>query len=264
MPAQDHQRGSLLGPAYKSDEIDTLLNTNSIQSNRFDREDLLLDHVSDLLASGKVVGWFQGRMEFGPRALGARSILGDPRSPGMQATMNLKIKFRESFRPFAPIVLQEYADRWFDLEPDQESPYMLLVAPVRTDHWLPLTAAQRELMDSDPDLRNRVNIPRSTIPAVTHVDYSARLQTVDATRNARLHALMQRFFVKTGCPVLVNTSFNVRGEPIVCSPADAYRCFMATEMDALVLEDRVVLKSDLAVADTAQAREQYLAQFQLD
>ena len=260
----DHQRGSLLGPSYRDDDVDAFLTTNGVRANRFAREDLLVDHVSDLLASGKVVGWFQGRMEFGPRALGARSILGDPRSPQMQATMNLKIKFRESFRPFAPIVLKEHAGQWFDLESDQESPYMLLVAPVRTDHWVPLTAAQRELMDKDPDLRNRVNIPRSTIPAVTHVDYSARLQTVDAERNPRLHALMQRFFGKTGCPVLVNTSFNVRGEPIVCTPADAYRCFLATEMDALVLEDRVVLKSEVAASDAAQAREQYLAQFQLD
>ena len=260
----DQQRGSLLGPAYASDDIGAFLSSNRVRANRFTREDLLVDYVSDLLASGKVVGWFQGRMEFGPRALGARSILGDPRSPAMQATMNLKIKFRESFRPFAPIVMKEHADRWFDIEQDQESPYMLLVAPVRTDHWLPLTGDQRQTMDADPDLRNRVNVPRSTIPAVTHVDYSARLQTVDSGRNPRLHALMQRFFVKTGCPVLVNTSFNVRGEPIVCSPADAYRCFMATEMDALVLEDAVVLKSEVASADAAAAREQYLAQFQLD
>jgi carbamoyltransferase len=262
--AQDHQRGSLLGPNYPADEIDAFLSSAGAQSTQFLREELLLDHVSDLLASGKIVGWFQGRMEFGPRALGARSILGDPRSPGMQATMNLKIKFRESFRPFAPIVMKEHADRWFDLDHDQESPYMLLVAPVRTDQWIPLTPSARELMESDPDLRNRVNVPRSTIPAVTHVDYSARLQTVDAARNARLHSLMQRFYLKTGCPVLVNTSFNVRGEPIVGSPADAYRCFMATEMDALVLEDRVILKSDVASADTSQARAQYLAQFQLD
>ena len=264
MAVPDHQHGSLLGPAHHHDEIAAWLTAKKVQSSRFAREDLLLDHVSDLLADGKVVGWFQGRMEFGPRALGARSILGDARSPRMQAIMNLKIKFRESFRPFAPIVLKEHADRWFDLPEDQESPYMLLVAPVRTDQWVPLTPADRERMGSDPDLRNRVNVARSTIPAVTHVDYSARVQTVDAARNPRLHALMQRFLVKTGCPVLVNTSFNVRGEPIVCSPADAYQCFMATEMDALVLGEHVVLKSNVAAADTAQAREQYLAQFQLD
>jgi carbamoyltransferase len=178
--------------------------------------------------------------------------------------MNLKIKFRESFRPFAPIVLQEEADRWFDLERDQESPYMLLVAPVLTDHWVPLTPAEQGTMDSDPDLRHRVNIPRSTIPAVTHVDYSARVQTVDEARNPRLHALLRQFFRKTNCPVLVNTSFNVRGEPIVCSPDDAYRCFMGTEMDVLVLENCVVQKSQVSTADAAAAREQYLAQFQLD
>jgi carbamoyltransferase len=261
---QDHQQGSFLGPAFEPDEISAFLTNRGVESTAFPDEEILLDHASDLLAAGRVVGWFQGRMEFGPRALGARSILGDARSPRMQAIMNLKIKFRESFRPFAPVVLSEHAADWFDFEPDQESPYMLLVVPVRTDHWVPLTQAQRDLMDSDPDLRNRVNIPRSTIPAVTHVDYSARVQTVDSVRNPRLHALMQRFFVKTGCPVLVNTSFNVRGEPIVCSPADAYRCFMATEMDALVLGNHVVLKSTVAAADTAETREQYLAQFQLD
>jgi carbamoyltransferase len=203
-------------------------------------------------------------MEFGPRALGARSILGDPRSPRMQATMNLKIKFRESFRPFAPAVLQEEAARWFDLEPGQESPYMLLVAPVSRQHWCGLSPDQRDVMSADPDLRNRVNIPRSTIPAVTHVDYSARIQTVDAERNPRFHGLLERFFVRTGCPVLVNTSFNVRGEPIVCTPADAYRCFLATEMDALVLEDHVLLKENLTGEARAVARDEYLSQFQLD
>lgn len=220
--------------------------------------------VVDLLVQEKVVGWFQGRMEFGPRALGARSILGDPRSPRMQATMNLKIKFRESFRPFAPCVLQEEAHRWFELEPSQESPYMLLVAPVTEAHRVSITEAQRNTMASDPDLRNRVNVPRSDIPAVTHVDYSARIQTVDSVRNPRLWSLLRTFFERTGCPVLVNTSFNVRGEPIVCSPEDAYRCFLGTEMDALVLEDVVLLKTDVAEKMDATARERYLAQFQLD
>jgi carbamoyltransferase len=182
----------------------------------------------------------------------------------MQATMNLKIKFRESFRPFAPIVLKEHASSWFDIEDRHESPYMLLVAPVRTEHWHPLTKEQQEQMARDPDLRNRVNIPRSSIPAVTHVDYSARMQTVDAIRNPRLHGLMKRFYAQTGCPVLVNTSFNVRGEPIVCTPADAYRCFMATEMDAFVLEDYVLLKEHVNEQEAAGAREAYLAQFQLD
>jgi carbamoyltransferase len=203
-------------------------------------------------------------MEFGPRALGARSIIGDPRSPKMQATMNLKIKFRESFRPFAPCVLQEEAHRWFALEAGQESPYMLLVAPVREAHRLPITNEQSATMLADPDLRNRVNISRSDIPAVTHVDYSARIQTVDDVRNPRLSRLLRAFFRETGCPVLVNTSFNVRGEPIVCTPEDAYRCFLATDMDALVLEDVIVLKRDGVRAMDAASREKHLSQFQLD
>jgi len=260
----DHQQGSLLGPASSDDDVEAFIKGMGIESQRFPHEGALLDYVSGLLAEDKVVGWFHGRMEFGPRALGARSILGDPRSPRMQATMNLKIKFRESFRPFAPAVLKEEATRWFDLEPDDESPYMLLVAPVRTEHWCPVSPEQQEIMNKDPDLRRRVNIPRSTLPAVTHVDYSARIQTVDAVRNPRFHGLIARFFALTGCPVLVNTSFNVRGEPIVCTPADAYRCFMATEMDVLVLENHVLVKETLAGRGDAVAREKYLAQFQLD
>jgi carbamoyltransferase len=227
-------------------------------------ESTLLDRVVDLLVAGKIVGWFQGRMEFGPRALGARSILGDPRSRDMQATMNLKIKFRESFRPFAPIVLQEEAHRWFGLKPGQESPYMLIVAPVRDEHRVPTTDEQRSTMANDPDLRNRLNVPRSEIPAVTHVDYSARLQTVDEERNPRLSRLLRAFHGRTGCPVLVNTSFNVRGEPIVCTPEDAYRCFLATEMDALVLEDILLLKGDVETKVDASVREKHLAQFHLD
>ena len=262
--SSDSQRGSFLGPEFTSEDITAFVQSSGIGAVRPPSERALLDYVSGLLADGKVVGWFQGRMEYGPRALGARSILGDPRSPRMQATMNLKIKFRESFRPFAPAVLQEEAVRWFDLEPGQESPYMLLVAPVATQHRTSLTPAQREVIAKDPDLRNRVNIARSTIPAVTHVDYSARVQTVDAERNPRFHALLERFFARTGCPVLVNTSFNVRGEPIVCTPADAYRCFAATEMDALVLEDQVLLKENLAADSRTAGREEYLSQFQLD
>jgi carbamoyltransferase len=202
-------------------------------------------------------------MEFGPRALGARSILGDPRSPRMQATMNLKIKFRESFRPFAPSVLVEESARWFDLESGQDSPYMLVVAPVRTEHWVPVGQDEQAMMRGDPDLRKRVNVPRSTVPAITHVDYSARLQTVDAERHPRFHRLIARFFAATGCPMLVNTSFNVRGEPIVCTPEDAYRCFVATGMDALVLENHLIVKDAGTVTDTG-AREAHLAQFQLD
>jgi carbamoyltransferase len=217
------------------------------------------------MADGQVIGWFHGRMEFGPRALGARSIIGDPRSPGMQATMNLKIKYRESFRPFAPCVLQEHAHEWFDMRPGQESPYMLLVAPVLEEHRVPLAADELAMMEHDPDLRNRVNLARSTIPAVTHVDYSARVQTVDERRNPRFYRLMRAFRDLTGFPVIVNTSFNVRGEPIVCTPEDAYRCFLGTEMDALVLEDTVVHKTEASrAAVDVEERQKYLAQFQLD
>jgi carbamoyltransferase len=261
---QDSQQGSFLGPSYTSDQISRFLAGQGRQGQRFTTEPDLLEHVAGLLADGKVVGWFQGRMEFGPRALGARSILGDPRSPAMQATMNLKIKFRESFRPFAPIVLQDRTAEWFDLEPGQESPYMLLVAPVREDRRVPIDPSALRTMQADPDLRHRVNVVRSEIPAVTHVDYSARIQTVDDQRNPRLTRLLEAFDRLTGCPVLVNTSFNVRGEPIVCSPEDAYRCFLATDMDVLVLED-VVITKDAAARQAGEAvREQYLAQFQLD
>jgi carbamoyltransferase len=220
--------------------------------------------VASLLADGKVVGWLQGRMEFGPRALGARSILGDPRSPAMQATMNLKIKFRESFRPFAPAVLQEQTSKWFDFEPGHESPYMLLVAPVQECRRVPVDAESLKTMQHDPDLRSRVNVVRSEIPAVTHVDYSARLQTIDEVRNPRFYRLLKEFERLTGCPVLVNTSFNVRGEPIVCTPQDAYRCFMATDMDVLVLEDTLIVKNTTTHEAGLQNREAYLAQFQLD
>ncbi|MEZ5316501.1 MAG: carbamoyltransferase [Vicinamibacterales bacterium] len=261
---RDAQKGSLLGPRFSTDEVCASLDRLGARYHRAAGEADLLREVVDLLVDGKVVGWFQGRMEFGPRALGARSIIGDPRSPKMQATMNLKIKFRESFRPFAPIVLRDEAHRWFDLAPGHESPYMLIVAPVREDRRIAVTEDERRRMIDDPDLRQRLNIPRSEIPAVTHVDYSARLQTVDADRNPRLTKLLEAFAARTGCPVLVNTSFNVRGEPIVCTPEDAYRCFLGTEMDALVLEDVVLLKADVAERPDAAAREQYLAQFQLD
>ena len=260
----DRQKGSLLGPHYQTAEICEWLDGLGVTYQRAKDERELLDKVVSLLVSEKVVGWFQGRMEFGPRALGARSILGDPRSPRMQATMNLKIKFRESFRPFAPCVLESEAHRWFGLEAGQTSPYMLLVAPVRDERRVSVSAEAARTMAADPDLRNRVNIPRSVIPAVTHVDYSARVQTVDATRNPRLTALLSAFHQRTGCPLLVNTSFNVRGEPIVCSPEDAYRCLLATEMDALILEDVIVLKKDVSDRVDAAERERHLAQFQLD
>jgi carbamoyltransferase len=182
----------------------------------------------------------------------------------MQATMNLKIKFRESFRPFAPVVLREEASDWFGLPPHHESPYMLLVAPVREKHRVPIPPDQLRMMETDPDLRHRVNVVRSTVPAITHVDYSARVQTVDEERHGRFYRLMKTFYRMTGCPVLVNTSFNVRGEPIVCTPQDAYRCFLGTDMDVLVLEDFVLHKKEMREAMTTGAREQYLAQFQLD
>jgi carbamoyltransferase len=260
----DRQKGSFLGPRFSSSEICRALDRQNAVYRRASSEAELLQLVVDELEQEKVVGWFQGRMEFGPRALGARSILGDPRSARMQAIMNLKIKFRESFRPFAPCVLQDEAHRWFELDPRHESPYMLLVAPVREVHRRAVTEEESATMANHPDLRKRVNVVRSTIPAVTHVDYSARLQTVDDSRNPRLTALLRAFFQRTGCPVLVNTSFNVRGEPIVCSPEDAYRCFLGTEMDVLVLEDVILLKTDVPEVMNKAMRERYLSQFQLD
>jgi carbamoyltransferase len=261
---RDSQKGSFLGPRFTSGAIRGWLEKNSIAGEHFVQEEDLLEHVARLLVEEKVVGWLHGRMEFGPRALGARSILGDPRSAAMQATMNVKIKFRESFRPFAPCVLQEHAHEWFGLKLGQESPYMLLVAPVVEEQRVPIAESDKELMAYDPDLRRRVNVVRSTVPAITHVDYSARVQTVDAERNPRFHRLLQKFNELTGCPVLVNTSFNVRGEPIVCTPQDAYRCFLATNMDALVLEDFVLHKHQMKERLEGAAKEKYLAQFQLD
>jgi carbamoyltransferase len=261
----DSQKGSLLGPQFSSGAVRQFLHRVEAPCRQYVDEEDLLSRVAQLLADGKVVGWFQGRMDFGPRALGARSILGDPRSPRMQSIMNVKIKFRESFRPFAPAVLREHAHQWFDLRPDQESPYMLLVAPVRTEHRVALGAADTCRMADDPDLCRRVNVVRSAVPAITHVDYSARVQTVDEQRNPRFYGLLKAFYEQTTCPVLVNTSFNVRGEPIVCTPQDAYRCFLGTDMDVLVLEDFVLLKAEMAPsARAASGRQEYLAQFQLD
>jgi carbamoyltransferase len=259
----DSQQGSLLGPSFGRTEIERLLNGIEAPYRHFEDEGELLDLVAGLLAEEKVVGWFQGRMEFGPRALGARSILANPRSPRMQATLNLKIKFRESFRPFAPCVLREHAHEWFDLPRGHESPYMLVVAPIREEHRVPLSAREQWLRWHDPDLRRRVNVVRSTVPAVTHVDCSARVQTVDEERNPRLYRLLQAFHRRTGCSVLVNTSFNVRGEPIVCTPQEAYRCFLATGMDALVLGNCVLRKEDMD-PETARGPEEHLARFQAD
>ncbi|HXT39111.1 MAG TPA: carbamoyltransferase [Candidatus Angelobacter sp.] len=227
--ASDGMRGALLGPEYSDKEIETVLRSRQAVYERLDDE-TLFDRTVDLLQQEKVVGWFQGRMEFGPRALGNRSILGDARSPRIQSTMNLKIKFRESFRPFAPVVRRERVSDYFEL--DVESPYMLVVAPVKKELRRPTTATARGI--------DRVNQLRSCIPAVTHVDYSARIQTVSYDQNPRLYGLLERFEQTTGCGVLVNTSFNVRGEPIVCSPDDAYRCFVRTEMDCLVIGNYVL------------------------
>ncbi len=251
----DSQHGSLLGPSYDPRAIRALLDERGVVYEQCDGEAALADRVAELIEAENVIGWFQGPMEFGPRALGARSILGDARSPRMQSVMNLKIKFRESFRPFAPIVLREDASRYFAIDPRHESPYMLIVAPVQD--------ARRKVVDGAARGLDKLKQQRSEIPAVTHVDFSARLQTVDDERNPRLAGLLRSFKRRTGCPVLINTSFNVRGEPIVCTPADALRCFFGTEMDVLVLENFVIRRSaqtDLPAID----REQYLSAFALD
>ena len=232
----DAMRGSLLGPAFSNEEIEAYL--KSIDApGEYLTDEKLFSRVAEDLAAGKVVGWFQGRMEFGPRALGGRSIIGDARNPEMQSVMNLKIKFRESFRPFAPSVLRERVAEYFDM--DADSPYMLLVAPVRESRRTAMTKEQQALWGID-----LLNVPRSDIPAVTHVDYSARVQTVDEKTNPRYYKLLRAFEAKTGCGVIVNTSFNVRSEPIVCTPEEAYRCFMRTKIDTLVLENFVLNKAD--------------------
>lgn len=233
---RDSMNGAYLGPDFTPAEVRaTLDDFGAVYTELPDDE--LFGRTARALADEMVVGWFQGRMEFGPRALGGRSILGDPRSPEMQSKMNLKIKFRESFRPFAPSVLQERVRDYFEI--DADSPYMLLVAPVDGERQIAMTDDQQNLFGIE-----QLNVPRSDIPAVTHVDYSARIQTVDAERNPRYHRLIREFDEITGCGLVVNTSFNVRGEPIVCTPADAYRCFMRTDMDVLVVGNHVLLKSE--------------------
>jgi carbamoyltransferase len=233
---RDFQRASYLGPAFSADEIRSYLEENGIPYTRLEPESVA-ETVADLIASEKVVGWFDGRMEFGPRALGSRSIVGDARSPSMQRTMNLKIKYRESFRPFAPTVLADHAHEYFEI--DRPSPYMLLVAPVRGSICRKMTEEETSRFGL-----KKLNVVRSTIPAVTHVDYSARLQTVSRHDNPRYYDMIDAFRRKYGCAVVINTSFNVRGEPIVCSPEDAYMCFMRTEMDYLVLGDFLVEKTE--------------------
>ncbi len=250
---RDRQKASYLGPEYSSEEIEATLREIGASYRRLPEHELI-PAVAELLKQEKVIGWFQGRMEFGPRALGNRSIIGDARSRHMQTTMNLKIKFRESFRPFAPSVLEDRVSEWFEI--DRPSPYMLLTADVRPEHRVPVPAGTDSLFGID-----KLNVLRSEVPAITHVDYSARLQTVGREDNPRYYALIDAFREKTGCPVIINTSFNVRGEPIVCTPRDAYRCFMRTEIDNLVLGDFLLEKSEqAALTEDSNWREE----FQLD
>ncbi len=256
----DSCKGSLLGPKFSNEEVRAELDAAGAKYEFIEDEAALLETVAGEVASEKVVGWFAGRMEFGPRALGCRSIIGDPRSPAMQTQMNLRIKFRESFRPFAPVVLREEVSNYFDHEGD--SPYMLMVADVKKE-------LQRELSDEeqaamkDPDLRKRVNVPRSTIPAVTHVDMSARIQTIDERRHGRFYRLLKEFKKQTGCGVMINTSFNIRGEPIVCTPSEAFKCLQATDMDVLVVENFVLRKADQpSLSDAEKAK--YKDSFALD
>jgi carbamoyltransferase len=249
----DGMAGSYLGPAYGAGDIAERLVAAGAHFEVIEDDDDLYDRTVDALVDEKAVGWFQGRMEFGPRALGNRSIIADPRSPEMQRTLNLRVKFRESFRPFAPAVLAEEVGEWF--EHSSESPYMLFVADVREDRRRAMTPEQQELFGID-----KLNVVRSEIPAVTHVDYSARLQTVHADTNPRFHALLRRFKQRTGCPVLVNTSFNVRGEPIVCTPEDAFRCFMGTDMEVLVAGNCLLRKEE----QNASLRLNYSEAFELD
>jgi carbamoyltransferase len=232
----DSQKQSLLGPEFKDAEIEAQLNKLGAVYTRLD-DNKLFDAVVDQLADEKIIGWFQGKMEFGPRALGGRSIIGDPRSKAMQSKMNLKIKYRESFRPFAPAVMREHVNEYFEM--DCDSPYMLLVAPVQKERRLPLTEEQKQLFGIA-----KLNVPKSDIPAVTHVDYSARIQTVAKDEHPRFYNLLEAFYLRTKCPVLVNTSFNVRGEPIVDTPEHAYTCFMRTEMDCLVINNYLMRKED--------------------
>lgn len=252
-PYTDSMNGSYLGPDYSPDEIEHYLKSVGAKYRRLERDELITE-VADLLASEKVVGWFNGRMEFGPRALGNRSIIGDPRSPRMQAQMNLKIKFRESFRPFAPSVLRERVNDYFEM--DCDSPYMLLVAPVKRERQIPMNEQEKGLWGID-----QLNVVRSDIPAVTHIDYSARVQTVARDVNPDYYDLISAFEAKTGCGVIVNTSFNVRGEPIVCTPHDAYVCFRRTHIDHLVLGSFLLDKSEQS---PWQETSDWRTQFQLD
>jgi carbamoyltransferase len=252
------QRASYLGPEFGREEIRCFLDGVGAKYHEVPDENDLCEHIAAEIANEKVIGWMQGRMEFGPRALGGRSILGDARSEKMQSVMNLKIKFRESFRPFAPSVLEERVDDYFEMRPREQSPYMLLVAPVKESHRAELNGELDRLTGID-----KLKVKRSDVPAITHVDYSARVQTVDEPRHGRYYKLLKAFERQTGSPVVINTSFNVRGEPIVCTPEHAWRCFMATNMDVLVIENIVLYKTEQPDAKVHEV-DAYLAQFQLD
>ncbi|MGA2094078.1 MAG: carbamoyltransferase [Sedimentisphaerales bacterium] len=253
----DSQKGSLLGPAYSNNEVRLFLDGMGAKYHNYDDFEQLTEKVVDLIDGGKVIGWFQGRMEFGPRALGSRSIIGDSRNEQMQSIMNRKIKFRESFRPFAPCVLREDVSAYFKMRQDQDSPYMLLTADVKEEKRI-AGNGQEQLKGLD-----KLKARRSIVPAVTHVDYSARIQTVDKQRHPKLHLLMEKFKAKTGCSVIINTSFNIRGEPIVCTPQHAYRCFMTTNMDVLVMENCVLYKKEQHKTGQNEV-DDYMAQFQPD
>ncbi len=246
-------KGCLLGPKFSNAEIIDFLNSINANFNTYEDNELY-EKIAEHIKEGKVIGWFNGPMEFGPRALGARSIIGDARNKKMQSVMNLKIKYRESFRPFAPSVLEEEVSSQF--EDVTKSPYMLFVDNVKKELCYKLNEEEEKLFGIE-----KLNIPRSTIPAITHIDYSARIQTVSKKTNPRYHELIKTFMHITGCPTIVNTSFNVRGEPIVCSPQDAYRCFMRTEMDILVLENQILLKEN---QPKIEKDEKWKQEFELD
>ena len=245
-------QGSYLGPEFTDEEIETDLKKCGAVYKKYDETDLI-NSVAELLADEKAIGWMQGRMEFGPRALGGRSIIADPRSHKMQKQLNLKVKYRESFRPFAPSILNADVSEWFDHS--TESPYMLLVADVKEDKRRKMTSDEEALFGID-----KLNVPRSSVPAITHVDYSARIQTVHADTNPRYHAVISKFKEKTNCPIVVNTSFNVRGEPIVCTPKDAFKCFMGTEMDVLAVGNFLLLKEE----QDSSLKENYEERYELD
>ena len=249
---QDAMSGAYLGPEFTDEVIESELTACGAQFKKLSEAEMI-EKVASALADEKAVGWMQGRMEFGPRALGGRSIIADPRSPFMQKQLNLKVKYRESFRPFAPSILRENVSEWF--EHDADSPYMLFVSSVKKNKRYAMTKEEETLFGID-----KLNIPRSSVPAITHVDYSARIQTVHADTNPRFHALISRFKEKTGCPLVVNTSFNIRGEPIVCSPTDAFKCFMGTDLDLLVIGNFLLIKEE----QKEHLKEKYNERYELD